>query len=66
MRYYKANKHKPEVKTVVNMENPAEVNTPYPEAVPSLWEWKLPQEQVKIVNRLNDITKPGNENNKYR
>jgi|GEM_PF-3519759 len=62
MRYYRVNKAKPEVKTVVNMENPAEINTPYAEAVPSLWEWKLPQEQVKIVNRLNDITRPENKN----
>ncbi len=58
MRYYKVIKDEPEAKTVVNMKSPEEVNTPYPEFVPSFWEWKLPQDQVKIVNRLNDITKP--------
>ncbi len=59
MRYYKVTKDHPEVKTVVNMDNPADVNKAYPEFVPSYWEWKLPQEQVQIVNRLNEITKPG-------
>ncbi len=58
MRYYKVSRDNPDVKTVVNMENPAEVNTSYPEFVPSNWEWKLPQDQVKIANRLNEITNP--------
>ncbi|MDF2986974.1 MAG: hypothetical protein K0R50_2484 [Eubacterium sp.] len=60
MRYYKVSKDKPDVKTVVYMKNPEEVLTPYPEFVPSYWEWILPQEQVKIANRLNEITKPHN------
>lgn len=58
MRYYKVSRDNPDVKTVVNMENPTEVNTSYPEFVPSNWEWKLPQDQVKIANRLNEITNP--------
>ncbi len=58
MRYYRVKTHQPEAITVVNMKSPEEVNRRYPEFVPSYWEWILPQEQVKIVNRLNEITKP--------
>ncbi len=58
MRYYKVSKDIPDVKTVVNMKNPEEVLKPYPEFVPSYWEWILPQEQVTKANRLNEITKP--------
>ncbi len=64
MRYYKVTRDNPDVKTVTNMENPGEVNTPYPEFVPSNWEWKLPQEQVKIANRLNEITDPHNSHSR--
>ncbi len=59
MRYYKTKAHRPEAETVVYMKSPEEINKLYPEFVPSYWEWILPQEQVKIVNRLNEITKSG-------
>jgi len=60
MRYYKVTRKQPEAKTVVHMKNPDEINTQYPEFVPSYWEWKLPQDQVRIVNRLSHITDPKN------
>lgn len=63
MRYYKVTREQPEAKTVVNMKSPEEINAPYPEFVPSYWEWKLPQEQVKIVNRLSHITEPKDRKN---
>lgn len=44
-------------KAVIDMEKPNQVNTSYPEFVPSFHSWMLPQQQVEIANELVKMTK---------